>query len=45
MKIKGNSIFPLIKIKIPAGIDFFNVHKEIIDSTGFVWFCRFGKTI
>ncbi len=36
MKIKGNSIFPLIKIKTPAGIDFFNTHKEIIDSIDFV---------
>lgn len=43
MKINENSIFPLIKVKTPTGIDFFNAHKEIIDSIGYVWFCRFGK--
>ena len=26
MKINENSIFPLIKVKTPTGIDFFNAH-------------------
>lgn len=42
MKISENSIFPLIKVKTPTGIEFFNAHPEIIDSTSYVWFCKCG---
>ena len=41
--IKKDNMFPLIKVKTPTGIDFFKEHKSIIDSNGYVWFCRFGK--
>lgn len=43
MIIKKDNMFPLIKVKTPTGIDFFKEHKSIIDSYGYVWFCRFGK--
>lgn len=34
----------MLKINTPPGIDFLEEHKSILDKTGEVWFCRFGKT-
>ena len=44
MKFKENTTFLMLKINTPPGIDFLSEHKSILDQTGEVWFCRFGKT-
>ena len=44
MEVKKNTTFLMLKIKTPPNIDFLAEHKKIIDKTGEVWFCRFGKT-
>lgn len=44
MKFKGSTAFLMLKINTPPGIDFLSEHKSILDQTGEVWFCRFGKT-
>ncbi len=43
MEINNGDICPLIKVKSPVGIDFYTEHKRVIESYGYVWFCRFGK--
>ena len=43
MKIEKSNICPLIKIKSPDGVDFFQEHTQLIEKNGFVCFCRFGK--
>lgn len=43
MEFQLDMVYPLIKIMTPPDIDFFKEHKSIIDKSGYVWFCRFGK--
>lgn len=44
MEIKENTVFLMLKINTPPGIDFLLEHKVILEKNGEVWFCRFGKT-
>lgn len=44
MEIKCNDTFLTLKINTPKNINFFEEHKKIIDSNGYVWLCKFGKT-
>ena len=44
MEFKESTAFLMLKINTPPGIDFLSEHKSILDQTGEVWFCRFGKT-
>lgn len=44
MEIKKNTALLMLKINTPPGIDFLAEHKSILEETGEVWFCRFGKT-
>ena len=44
MLIEKGSSFLMLKIKTPLEIDFFNEHKYLIDTYGYAWFCRFGRS-
>lgn len=44
MKILKDQILLLLKINTPNNFDFYYEHKQIINTNGFVWFCRFGRS-
>lgn len=43
MILNVNDVYPMLKIKTPKGTDFYQEHSKVIDKSGYVWFCRFGK--
>lgn len=43
MIINSETILPLLRIKTPDCVDFFQEHMSLIETKGYVWFCRFGK--
>ena len=42
--IEKNKTFLMLKIFTPPNISFYEEHQKILNTEGYVWFCRFGKS-
>ena len=43
--IEKNKTFLMLKIFTPPNISFYEEHQKILNTEGYVWFCRLEKVI